>query len=781
MQFDTFLSDAPWLIREDAFNPNDANFIETIMTVGNGYLGTRAALEEGHQGALSATYLAGVYDNHDSTVIDLVNAPDWTDMAVYVDGGRLDMDRCKAVFHIRALDMRCGFLMRETVFEDPDGRQTRVESLRFASMHDRQMCGIRLRVTPLNYSGDIIVESGVNGHRRNLDRLPVFTKGTQFDPQVKWDKWAKSRHLETVTTKADSDTLYLEMKTIDTGHHLAYAASLTTDADEAKAWAKQDAERVSHSLQAHGQEGETLTFDKIVSIATSRDQNVGSTADLKTRCRDRLTSNASFDALVAASSSAWIKLWDACDVSIDGDADATRATRFNLYHLLICGNPDDPYVNIGAKSLSGEGYKGHVFWDTELFMLPFYIYTQPETAKALLLYRYHTLDGARENARINGFKGAQYPWESADTGLETTPKWTADGQNRIWTGEEEIHVSSDVAHGILTYVRATGDEDFLLDYGLEILIETCRFWASRLEYNDAEDRYELTRVIGPDEFHEHVDNNTFTNYLTRWQLETTVAELARTSGNAPDRVATLRQNLALTDEEVEAWQTLSEKIHIPIDTSKDLIEQYDGYFDALDVPVTEFDVNNMPRYPEGYDHFNAGETQLVKQPDVVMLLYILPDAFSQKTKAVNFAYYEPRTLHKSSLSPAIHAIMGIEVGDTEKAQLYFNRSAFVDLANNQGNTQDGIHIASAGGTWQALVFGFGGFRVRAGQMSFAPWLPENWDTLKFRLNWRGDMVTVSVTRSSICFETDDQAQTITLRVFDREHTLNPGRALTVSY
>ena len=453
--------------------------------------------------------------------------------------------------------------------------------------------------------------------------------------------------------------------------------------------------------------------------------------------------------------------------------------RFNAYHLLITANPNDHRANIGAKSLSGEGYKGHVFWDTEIFMLPFYIYTQPETAKALLMYRYHCLDAAKENAIKNGFKGAQYPWESADTGEEVTPKWTHDGKHRIWTGEEEIHITSDVVYGILTYLTATGDVDFFLDYGAEILFETARFWDSRLEHNAAEDRYELKRVIGPDEFHEHVDNNVFTNYLTQWNLEQAISWFAALESDHPEAFAKLTQKLGLTAQEVAGWKHKAERVYIPFDQEKKLIEQFEGYFGYKHVPITEWDANSMPVYPEGYDHFNADETTLVKQPDVIMLLYVLPDAFSDEIKRINYDYYEALTMHKSSLSPSIHCIMGIEAGDTTKALQYFERSAFVDLVDNQGNTDMGMHIASAGGTWMCVVFGFGGLRVKNGRLTFKPWLPEGWDNVSFRLQWRGESVGVTVGQEDIVFTRDGGClEPLVVEVMGEEVTLVAGATRT---
>ena len=742
------LSAAEWLVTESGFEPGAANRFETLFTVGNGYLGTRGTFEEGHRGELSGTYLCGVYDSHDAAVIDLVNAPDWLSFAVTVAGVRIDVQTCAVVSHERALDVRRGVLWRRTVFCDAAGRRTRLESMRMASMADRHVCALRVAVTPENHDATIVVESAINGRRRNLDRLPVYAAGTVFDPEVKWEKWALSRHLHEVDRAADDETISLQMRTIDSGITLAYAAAIDSDQQPERRSIEHSYEHLAQRAEYTGEAGRTLVVDKFVSVFTSResDDAAGSAEDTLATARTE-----GFDTCLAASRAAWEKLWADCDCRIDGDDTATHALRFSIYQLLIAANPDDPTVNIGAKSMTGEGYRGHVFWDTEALMLPFFIYTQPKTAVSLLRYRHHTLPGARELAVETGVRGARYAWESADTGREECPIVTSDGLHRFWTREEQIHVSADVVYGILTYVAATGDDHFLINYGAEIMFETSRFWVDRAELDEATGRYSLKQVMGPDEFHSHLDDNAFTNRLARWSLTEAVRVHAEFAERHPDSLAQITNAIGLGEAEIDQWRTVAEGLAYRVDPEQPVIEQFAGYFDRLDVPITSWDENDMPRFPEGYNHFNCEDTMLLKQPDVIMLMHLLPDEFDLDTKKANFEFYESRTLHKSSLSPAIHAIMGIEVGDATRAVQYFRRSALVDLTDNQGNTQDGVHIASAGGTWQALVCGFGGFRVKHHQLTFNPWLPEEWERIHFRLQWRGHAVDVSIGHSEATF------------------------------
>lgn len=771
----SLLNDTDWRIEESGFDISTANVLETLLTVGNGYLGTRGTLEEGFKGERSGTYLNGVFDGHDSPVIDQVNAPDWLSVVVHANGVRLDVQTCRILSHRRALDMRQGVLWRETLFADAQDRQTRIETLRFASSAEQRLCVLRVSVTALNYAGDITVESAIDGRRFNLDRLPVYLDSPQFAPEVKWEKWAKSLHLRQVAATTAPESLYLEMQTIGTGIRLGYAATTLPSVEPLRNIDLRSHERVAERMEFALAQGASVVADKFVAICTSRDMPA---EEVENQCHTILARHTAmgFEAALAANREVWLEKWADCDVVVSGDAAATQAARFSIYHLLIAANGNDPKANIGAKSLSGEGYRGHVFWDTEIFMLPFYIYTQPDVAKALLLYRYNTLPGARQNASANGFRGAQYAWESADTGLETTPKWTPDGKHRIWTGEEEIHVSADVAYGVLTYVAATADMEFMDDFGAEILFETSRFWVSRLKHDPARNRFVLTQVIGPDEFHEHVDNNAFTNRMAQWHLVQAARIYDEMAARNPAALARITTRIGLEATEPRHWVSVANQIFIPFDADRGLVEQFENYFTLTDVPVTEWDANDMPCYPPGYDHFNLNDTQLLKQPDVIMLTYILPDEFSTAAKRANYAYYEPRTLHKSSLSPAIHSIMGIEVGDTTRALQYFRRSALADLSNNQGNTQDGMHIASAAGTWQALVFGFGGFRLKHGQMSFNPWLPPDWSELRFGLRWRGNRLSVRISHADMSFVLSGPSGTQeTVRVGERTVVLNAGR------
>ncbi|MCK4607898.1 MAG: glycoside hydrolase family 65 protein, partial [Gammaproteobacteria bacterium] len=768
------LSSKEWLVEEKEFDINRINHFETIFTLGNGYLGTRGSLESSHTAAFPQTFINGLFDHHDSSVVHMVNAPDWVPLTIIANNERLSLQNSEIIEFHRILDLKQGLLYRLTRFKDPKGHITRYESIRYTSFAEQHLCEIKATVTPENYSGEITIRSVIDGHTFNIDRIPAYNS-MNFDPEVKWEKWAKSKHLSHVVTKPlSNNNLYLEMQTLDRPHSLGYASALNvTSKNKADMYCMCDYERTYHVANVKAKKGELIQIEKIVTIHTSRDTD--KTA-LAATCEKTLTQNIalSFDKRFAAHKKVWEQKWHDSDVIIVGDKKAQHALRFNIYHLLISANEFDPKTNIGAKTLSGEGYKGHIFWDTEIFALPFFIYTQPATAKSLLMYRYNTLEGAKENAELTGYKGARYPWESADYGHEETPRWSPDGKHRIWPGEEEIHITADVVRGLGSYFAATLDVDFLINNAAPIIFETARFWASRLEYNKDKDRYELSSVIGPDEYHEHVNNNVFTNSMARWNLQKAVELYHWLHTQQPDAFNAISQTLNIADEEIDSWENIAKKIYILYDPSTKLFEEFEDYFKLRDVSVTELDDEGMPIYPKGLGDFNSGTTMLVKQADVVALLYILADEFNDEIKKVNYAFYEPRTMHASSLSASIHAIMAIETRNIEKAVKYFTYTSEIDLYDHKGSTQDGIHMASTGGTWQAVVCGFGGMRVKNRQLTFKPWLPTNWEEIRFKIKWHGENLNVAIRKQEAEFFWDSkQAESLNIEVMDKSLVILP--------
>ena len=765
-KFSKYLSGEDWLIFEKKWDPGELKpkilkTNETLFALGNGYVGSRGIYEEIPDGSEPGTYIAGVYDKAASMVPELVNAPNPIDFRIAVEGEKLDIGRMDILENERVLDMKNGILARKTVFSDTRGRRFLYESLRFLSLRDAHIGAMQIYLKALDKPAGIIVQDTVDDS--------VTNPGDILE--------GRKRHTQLVDVSAVRDMNYLCVKTFTKKIWIAYASFLAVARGKS-----QSVGTLNKIFNMALGKGETICFTKIFSIHTSRHTSHRKLRNISTKELSR-AKNIGFEGLLERHIDAWHKRWEAADVRIEGDRDIEKALRFNMYHLMIAGSETDENVSIGAKTLSGHGYRGHVFWDTEIFILPFFIYTDPRIARNILLYRYHRMNEARKIAKDKGYKGVLFPWESADTGQDTTPPYAKnlDGTIiEIHTGDMEHHIVSDVAYGVYGYFNVTGDVDFMCKAGLEIMFETARFWASRAIYNKRTKKFEIKNVIGPDEFHEGVNNNAYTNKMAAWNLRKANELYERFEKRIPRALKRVKRKISLKDNETKAWAEISEKIKFPFSKRKGIIEEFDGYFRKKDIVPKKLNHYFMPIVPHEIPLRDIMKTQLVKQADVVMLMYLLPERFSASEKAKNYLYYVKRTLHKSSLSPSIYAIMASEVGDRARAHLYFLFSLYADLKNTHNNTPDGIHAASLGGTWQAAVMGFAGFRNMANLPSFEPRLPGHWKSMKFRLKWRGSVMNLSVSNKKIKFFVESKKRGSTLvKCFNSVHKIPFNKDLTV--
>ena len=715
-----------WKITENSFEPKRLRHFETALTQGNGYLGTRATFDEYYPGEQRTTFVHGVFDDVPVVFTHLVNFPDWTALDITLAGERFNLAEGTPLDYHRELNLRNGLLTRSLRWESPHGLITKLEFSRFASLADQHLMCQRVFITPENYSGKIQVVS----------RLDASTDTMRYQ-QWRW-----------LDQGVENGLIWLKLRTLATNIEAAMAQKVLFKGGIEGGIATPDIVKMpSIFATCQAEVGQTRCFEKFTSLYTSRDCD-----DPKSEALTGLAhlANDPWDAAFTANAQAWEKEWDQCDVVIEGDDEAQLALRFSIYHLLIAAPRHDERVNIGAKTLSGYGYHGHSFWDTEIFMLPLFTFTRPEIARNLLSYRYHNLPGAHEKAWEGGFQGAQFPWESAGDGREVTPTWVpnhADRKSliRIWTGDLEIHISSDIAFAIIQYWRLSRDDAFMAERGAEVVLDSAKFWASRLEWDPEAEEYHLSDVIGPDEYHEHVDDNAYTNYLVRWHMHTAVvvAEWLKTF-NA--RAASdLFTRLSIDEQTFADWATMADQIFCPQESSSGLIEQFAGYFERTDALASDFD----PRSESvqsilGIEGANA--VQVLKQPDVMMLMYLLPELFNPETIRANYDYYTPRTdlTFGSSLGPSIQAIMATRVGSQKDAYENFMRAARADIEDVRGNARDGIHGASAGGLWQAVVFGFGGLHIEDNRWYIQPHLPAHWQRLQFKFMWRGEEQVVDI-------------------------------------
>jgi trehalose/maltose hydrolase-like predicted phosphorylase len=495
--------------------------------------------------------------------------------------------------------------------------------------------------------------------------------------------------------------------------------------------------------------GETLTFRRYVVVYTSRD-----IADPRAAATGRVRALRweDFEAMLAAHAARWDGIWERADVRIAGSPATAQALRFNTYHLVSAGD-HDPRVSVGARALTGRAYEGHVFWDVEIFKLAFYLHTCPEVARCLLLYRHHTLDGARRRARELGYGGACYAWESTVTGDDVTPTTirlkTTGKDIPIFTGTQQIHVTAGVAHGVWRYWEATRDRDFMRDAGVEILTETARFWASRGMRGPR--HYHLRGVVGPDEYHHSVNDNAYTNWMARFNLERAVEAAAWLQREFPHAWAALADRLALATDEPRAWAAMARDLYCPGPNAQGVIEQFEGFFDLEDYPLPREERFKAP-ISRLFDWDRINRLKLIKQADVLMLLHLFPEAFPREVVAANYHYYEPITDHGSSLSPGIHAAVAARLGLREDAERYWRESLWLDLSDVMTNSALGVHPACMGATWQALVFGFLGVGFTdtgpVADPGAGARLPAKWRAVSLALTWRGRVHRVEVARGA---------------------------------
>jgi kojibiose phosphorylase len=735
-----------WVLIERGFDPAQLHARETVFTLGNGYVGSRGSFEEGYPRSLPVTLIHGVYDAVPVMYTELVNCPDWLLLTITLNGEptskrveRFRLDQGEILAYERRLDLRSGLLQRSIRWRSPSGKTLSLQFERFASLAHPHVLAVRCQITPIDWSGAIAVQASINGYAENqgFNHWEFFSQA-QVESDISEDTQAEPSISFAARTRQSQIELGMAAKLIIPGIDAAFRIESTPGYPT-----------LSASCQVSM--GQTVSVEKMVTVYTSRDVEV----PVDTAHR-QLVTLPSYANCRQQHQQAWEAAWHTSDVVIEGDIQAQLAVRYSIFQLLISAPWQDQKVSIPAKTLSGFGYRGHIFWDTEIFMLPLFTFTQPELARHLLSYRYHTLEGARRKARSYGYKGAMFAWESADSGDEVTPRWALPSDPyasdiRIWCRDREIHITADIAYGIWQYWQATNDDAWMRDYGAEIILDTAVFWMSRVEWNSQFERYELREVIGADEYHEHhVNNNAFTNRMTQWHLEKAIAIYTWLQNTYPEQAASLAQKLELTPERRQRWQDIAANLWIPYHPDTGFIEQFEGFCNLEDINLQTYEPRTQSMQAIlGID--GANKRQVLKQPDVLMLLYLMRQLqefpYDLDHLKTNWSYYAPRTdiTYGSSLGPAIHAILAADLGDSTTAYHHLMQAALVDIENTRGNAAEGIHGACAGGVWQAIIFGFAGIHLQDNQPMAIPHLPSHWTRLAFKLHWRGTWYSFDLT------------------------------------
>ena len=716
--------------------------LETLFTIANGFLGVRGALDEPTHISRRHTLVAGLFDvpRGSAPVPTLIPGPDCLRFRLDVDGRPLAIDFSRGAEHQRPLDLRHGALLSRWRRRDASGRNIEVRTLRVASLADRHLL---IQVVQIA-----------------VDRPTSLTLHTAVE--ISGDG---------LVAESADPTLSV-WRTREGAKRLAVATHATVEVDQARLPPETRDDHLGWRWVALP--GETSGATRVASVARSDPGRPEDDAPAELARARKL----GIPRLLRRHMQAWEKRWEAADIGVDGDDQAQRALRFALYHLISAANPEDEHTSIGARALTGDAYLGHVFWDTDIFVLPFYTFTWPAAARAALMYRSHTLPAARAKAAALGYQGALYAWESADTGAETTPPYVLAPTGEvipIRCGQLEQHISADVAYAVWQYWQVTADTQFLLNAGAEILLETARFWASRAVL-ETDGRFHIRGVIGPDEYHDAVDDNAYTNGMAQWNLERGVAVAGLLRVRWPAQWSILRDRLGVDDAELAEWGRVAAGIAFTTDPSSGVLEQFAGFSNLEEVDLTAFAVRTRTAPIDivlGAERVR--QAQILKQADVVMLLALLPERFAPDARAANFRYYEPRCAQGSSLSPAVHALVAARLGDQRLAEHYFREAATIDLDDALGNAARGIHIGALGGLWQATVFGFGGLSPRPDGIALDPRLPASWGALRFPLRWRGRAIRVAIEQAPLRLAvTLEHGRPLTLHLGDVRRRLQRG-------
>ena len=758
----------PWSIIEEGFHPSMQEASESIFSLGNGLMGQRANFEEQYTGdTLQGNYLAGVYypdktrvgwwkNGYPEHFAKVLNAPNWIGIGVEINGEPLDLHKCEPVEFRRELNMRQGFLERTFTIVN-QGKKLHISAKRFLSMKRDEIGAIRYAVRSEDFSGNIDFTPFIEGNVVNRDS----NYGEHF--------W------EMEGTKAGKGTARLMAKTRKSGFITCMTMGYLLQVDgkilgpEPEVTEKSDyvANRVSVEIE----EGSEAVFFKYVSVLTSLNHKQESMIKQGAGMLQEAM-NAGFDTLFEEHAGIWQDNWDHSDIIIEGDTAAQQGIRFNIFQLNQTYTGRDERLNIGPKGFTGEKYGGSTYWDTEAYLIPFYLSTAPEkVSRNLLIYRYKHLGKAIENGEKLGFNtgAALYPMVTM-TGEECHNEWEITF--------EEIHRNGAIAFAIYNYIRYTGDKDYLGQYGLEVLIGISRFWRQRVNWSDVKGKYVMLGVTGPNEYENNVNNNWYTNRMAGWTLSYTLEALEHVMETTPGAYDGIKERTGFDfKEETAAWKDVIENLYYPYDENKGVFLQQEGYMDKKQMMAVDVDPAQRP-INQHWSWDRILRSCLIKQADVLQGIYLFEDEYDTETIRRNYDFYEPRTVHESSLSPCVHSIVASWIGKPEKAYELYLRTSRLDLDDYNNEVSEGLHITSMGGTWMSVVHGFGGMKVQEGLLSFEPQLPENWESLSFKILYRGRTLKVTIDNKQVTIE-NMEGQGLDLRLIGASTYLEAGSSVVV--
>ncbi len=716
------------------YNHKYEEYLGSLLTLANGRIGVRGEIELAP--SKYGLFVAGVYDYTPIFYRELVNFPRINSMSISIDEIPLKIEDSASI--TRELDIFRGLLNTAVTWREPEiiYRSTRIAHMKYKDVFLQQSV-IDFKESNSSAIKHVEVENIIELDKNNMLEPPEIT----------------IKHYRVDRVFIDNGLIALKLSTLDRKYTVSIAIKDLVEPYYDKDVYAYKNNYILHKIIFHGidKDANRIYLTRLAVVTSNIVYDDPFEESIKIL---ELLSKKNYNEIVNEHVLVWKNIWDEISFKLDStDNTMEKKLLFYAFHLIQLVDESLPYVLVPAKGLHGLGYRGHIFWDTDIYTLPFYTLFLPEYAKKILLYRYYMLDKARENALRNGYRGAQYPWESSDDGEEATPKeipldhgWMK--KVRIWTGEEEIHVTADIAYAIDYYYNVTGDDEFMEKYGLEIIFETTRFWISRVEYDEEKKAYVIKKVMGPDEYHPHVNNSFYTNLMARFNIGLGIKyyEKAMTMDNWRKVI----EKLGITVEEVNLWKDIVDKIYIPCTNS--LCEEFEGYFSLKDYTVdpkkcpSEECLSHLP------DNVPIEETRLIKQADVVLAMFLLDKYFDVKTIKTNYEYYIKRTTHESSLSLPIYAGVAARIGAIEEGYYLYKKALETDLGNLYGNTNYGIHVATAGGLWFTLLHGFLGIKVVDKKITLNPRLPSSWKKINLNIWFRGKKYRIIVNDGSYVIE-----------------------------
>jgi maltose phosphorylase len=756
-----------WTIVEEGFDPAQQRVSESVFSVANEFMGVRGYFEEGYSG----DHLLGSYFNHLYEMMDIhhdqvfkgfitqgaamINTVDWLFTRLWVEGEQLDLAESNFTNFSRQLDMRRGILTRELIWETASGKQLRVTFTRFTDMQSTHIGCQRITVEPLNFSGAVQFRCGLDFN-------------THYEIGAGWNQTenAGARKSEQIINfwkclrkGAAGDGWAIQAQTTRSEHQLFSSFRLHSNQDLKPALV-QDEKFIGVDFDLPVQQGIAASVDKVVVNDWQK------TSDVEAVWRrglepTRQHASVTFDSALAEHTAYWDGVWDILNIEIEGDPETLQGLRFSCFQTYQTYHGENADLNALCKGLTGEVYFGWVFWDSEIYSHRLMMFINPKAAKNLLLYRYHRLPQALERARQLDCEGARFPFASI-TGTEDSGTWQH--------VDLEIHADVAVAYAIWHHDKICQDKEFLYHEGIEMLLQICRFLASAGGWSPLNGDFGFYGVMGPDEFHMMVNHNCYTNVMGKKTFEFTLMVLAEIRQEAPEQYQQAIARTGLKPQEPEQWKEMAARMRIPKDERTGVYEQHAGYFDLPHVDLQHFPPEQIPMYTH-WAYIKIFRYNVIKQPDLLNLMYFFSQDYSLEEKRANYEFYEARTIHESSLSPSLHAILAAELGKLNDAYTFFSYGARLDLDNYNRNTDQGLHVTSAAGVWASMIFGFGGMRTDGDVLSFQPALPPQWKSYRFRVHYLGAVIEVRVDGEQVQFQVI-RGPAVKIQVYGKNYTLD---------